>query len=215
MHVIDPRINKWQVPRTVQVLEMGPNADNAEFIWIVFHGYAQNTDALAKVFYTIAENDMVIIPEAMSRFYRKGYEGEVVASWMTSRYREDEIEDQQAYLDSLYDRLPDQHSSKIIILAFSQGAATALRWLEKSKPGISSLAIYAGWPPDDVDYQGKYWVGMDHFYLLGDNDYFINDEREKELREKPYFRHCKPEEISFIGPHEVLAEVLEDLRNRL
>ena len=208
-------IHKWKVPRTIQVQTTGVEIEQAELQWMVLHGYAQNPDQLANAFEPIARKDTVIIPEAMSKFYRKGYEGEVVNSWMTSRHREDEIEDQQSYLNSVYEKLLKDNDRPTVLLAFSQGAATALRWLDNNEVKLSACAIYAGWPPDDVDYEKAYWKKLKHYYLLGDNDYFIKGDRIEELRKKEYFQKLNPEWIDFIGPHEVLGQVLESLRNRL
>jgi predicted esterase len=199
----------------VHVTEIGLGAKEATLIWIVLHGYAQSTEDLAPVFNEIAKDDLVIIPEGMSKFYRKGYEGEVVASWMTSRHRLDEIRDQQSYMNSVYERIPSVMHHKIIILGFSQGTATALRWLDQNHPAINSMIVYAGWPPEDVDYSKNYWTSINHYYILGNNDYFLTDERVEMLHQMEYWKTCQPKEYNYEGDHSVSKQVIKEIRSKI
>ena len=132
--------------KTARYFILGELTDNTPEIWIVLHGYAQLASDFIKPFEAIATPERVIIaPEGLNRFYAKGFGGRAVATWMTSESREDEIKDYIAYLNTLCKSLDLQNrSAKIILLGFSQGVATATRWLNQTTLPISKLIIYAG-----------------------------------------------------------------------
>jgi predicted esterase len=185
--------------------------DKAQFIWIVFHGYAQSIEGVMSSFLHLSDRDHIIVPEAMSKFYRKGFNGDVVASWMTSRFREDEIQDQAMYLDQVYQSVPFDLREKIIFLGFSQGVATLLRWEAKERHIAKAFALYAGTPPNDVSYSQR----ENYFYLLGKRDAFIAEGDIQKLRSHPFWKNCAPEFIRFDGGHELREEVLDVLRARI
>src|SRR5947209_19668799 len=101
-------------------------------LWFVLHGYAQRAEDFIKKFLPIANDGMLIIaPEALSRFYAKGFAGDVAASWMTREDRIHEIEDYIRYLDILYAEVKFRIShpvQRIVALGFSQGCPALLRW---------------------------------------------------------------------------------------
>src|SRR5579872_3814026 len=113
-----------ETTRTARYYSLGSFEDVKE-LWFVLHGYAQRAEDFIKNYLPIAhEGVLIIAPEALSRFYSRGFAGEVAASWMTREDRQHEIEDYVRYLDNLYTevtmklKLPPQ---KIIALGFSQG----------------------------------------------------------------------------------------------
>ncbi|MFA6260691.1 MAG: phospholipase [Bacteroidia bacterium] len=144
-----------QVTKTARYYTLGNLTEHTKEIWIVIHGYAQ----LAKTFlshfsFMEQESRFIIAPEGLNRFYSRGFggnpEGKLahpsgVATWMTSEDRESEIADYTAYLETLMQTLVPKHfNGKIMLLGFSQGVATATRWLQRTALPISHLIIYAG-----------------------------------------------------------------------
>ncbi len=205
------KIEKFSSPRTVHIGHAGRPMHEAQFIWIVFHGYAQSIEQVISPFLPFSDRDHIIVPEAMSKFYRKGFYGDVVASWMTSRFREDEIRDQENYLNQVYRKLPADLRGKVIFLGFSQGVATLLRWEAKEEHPAKAFAIYAGTPPDDVIYSPR----ENYYYLLGKEDAFIAEGDIRKLKSHPFWENCRPELIRFDGGHELREEVLDMLRGRI
>jgi hypothetical protein len=61
---------------------------------LVTHGYGQLAKTFIRRFEPIMDaQTLVVAPEGLSRFYWGGFDGPVVASWMTREDRLDEIAD--------------------------------------------------------------------------------------------------------------------------
>ena len=125
---------------------------DAPIQWVVLHGYRQLANRFIRKFDALNnETHTVFAPEAPSRFYIEGYTGRVGASWMTSEDRKEDIENYVQQLDTFYDNtIAKAKSNKRILLGFSQGAATAVRWCCKGKAEFDELVIWAGTIPKDM-----------------------------------------------------------------
>lgn len=151
-------------------------------IWILFHGYAQNINEFYNLFNNKTyEDKCFIIPEGLSRFYQKGMKGTVGSSWMTTEDRELEIIDQKKFLDQIIDDF-GLNNHKINVFAFSQGAATAARWISNSNININKLYFWSGNIPDDIltNKEDKLWKYSPHFYI-GNKDQFRSIEKWKKF----------------------------------
>ena len=147
-------------------------------IWILFHGYAQNINEFYNLFNNKTyEDKCFIIPEGLSRFYQKGMKGTVGSSWMTTEDRELEIIDQKKFLDQIIDDF-GLNNHKINVFAFSQGAATAARWISNSNININKLYFWSGNIPDNIlmNKEDKLWKYSPHFYI-GNKDQFTSIEK--------------------------------------
>ena len=104
----------------------------------------------------------IVAPEALSRFYdgdmqaRMHRDAKVGASWMTREDRLSEIADYIAYLDAVHEsilaRLGGARRLPVTVLGFSQGGATAARWVasggrERRAARRLGLAVPAGARP--------------------------------------------------------------------
>ena len=174
----------------------------------VLHGYGQ----LAKYFiqkFSHLENIIIVAPEGGHRFYLKGTGGRVGASWMTKEARETDISDNINYLNSLDVQLSKEFSiDKKILIGFSQGGATAIRWRNESTIDFDSLIVWASDHPKD----SKIKKGNDYF-IIGDQDEFIHSEIKEQMikdYEAKGFRIC-----SYIGTHDIDQETLNDLINNI
>jgi predicted esterase len=107
----------------------------------------------------------VVAPEALSRFYvgraAGGDPARVGATWMTREDRLAEIADYVRYLDRALDAATegiDLAALPVGVLAFSQGAATATRWVaHRHRHGLAvpgRLVIWGGALPDDLALDG-------------------------------------------------------------
>ena len=98
---------------------------------------------------------LIIAPEALNRFYLRGFFGKVGATWMTREDRLHEIDDYVGYLDRLAETLiaqMDRPPKRVMTLGFSQGTATVCRWLTMGNIEPERLIIWAGGMPPDLDY---------------------------------------------------------------
>lgn len=150
------------VQRTARYYVVGHAGPNTREVWFVLHGYGQ----LASRFigYCAALDDggrLVVAPEALNRFYtvapadRNAAERPVGATWMTREDRERDIADYVAYLDDVYARVMaplDRSAVRVCVLGFSQGTATAARWLARSgRLRADELVLWGGTLPPELD----------------------------------------------------------------
>ena len=104
------------------------------------------------------------------------------ASWLTREDRDHEISDFILYLDSLYDlvldgRQPDKATLHITVLGFSQGAATACRWLNNRHIRADRLILWAGYFPQGVSgmITPDNLTATEIHYVYGKEDEYIRE----------------------------------------
>jgi predicted esterase len=204
-------LHKLTVGKTAHFYTCG-NPEEAEHVIFALHGYGQLASRLIQKFNQF-DNCVVIAPEGLSSFYWKGVQGDVVASWMTSHHREDEINDYLAYLDKLFRLHSDlMLSKKVHLFGFSQGCATLWRWLEKHQPTINSVCLWAGWLPEDVYYQGmaNYLNTIDIRFIYGLQDEYLTEARMEIFRQRVKKEKLDLAYTGYNGKHKVDREVLKD-----
>ena len=140
------------VPRTARYSAFGPAPASAHEWWIVIHGYGQlAADFLAQCRALDDGRRLVVAPEALSRYYEPGSastaaEARVGASWMTREDRLNEISDYLRYFDLLVKALGAGMPAlpPIHVLGFSQGTATASRWVAAGRVRAARLVCWGG-----------------------------------------------------------------------
>jgi len=129
---------------------------NPKILIFVLHGYGMPAYHFLQEFKELNnENILLISPEGLSRFYTKGFYGNIGASWMTAEDRGNEINDYINYLDEVYKEVLinlESKPEKIIFLGFSQGGATVTRWAVSGKSETNILIIHSSDIPKDVDF---------------------------------------------------------------
>lgn len=177
--------------RTARYFTIGEASINIKTVWIACHGYAQLAAEFIKELEPLAEKGrgtggggrgrdeqvLIVAPEALSRFYTKGFFGSVGATWMTKEDRESEIDDYVSYLQLLFEKIKSQVSPQagIYILGFSQGCSTVCRWIARKSPVIKALCLCSGSIPDDLEFE-KFRTATQGYgvhYMMGDEDPFI------------------------------------------
>jgi len=150
------------VRRTARYYTIGPTHGFPRELWVVVHGYGQLAHRFAKWFSALDDGTRLIVaPEALSRFYldpvaerRTQAEPRVGATWMTREDRESEIADYVAYLEHLTAEVRRHHTGagpRIVVLGFSQGAATVCRWLASSELRADHLVLWSGGIPPELE----------------------------------------------------------------
>lgn len=145
------------VTKTARYWTLGdPGAEGGE-VWFVLHGYKQLARRFLRRFVSVAgEGRMVVAPEALSRFYvspepgRHDSRSVVGATWMTREDRLNEIDDYVGYLDRLAVELDSAHH-RVTVLGFSQGVATAARWMVHGATRPERLILWGDVTPPDLD----------------------------------------------------------------
>ncbi|MGZ4117744.1 MAG: alpha/beta hydrolase, partial [Bacteroidia bacterium] len=171
------------IPKTARYFILGEASEKIEQVWFVCHGYGQLANYFIQNFHALNDGTQLIIaPEGLHRFYWKEFSGRVVASWMTKEDRTSDIIDYVNYLDMVYAEVLAPFKGKKIkvnVLGFSQGAATAGRWMANNRSHADNLIIWAGAFPADLDFEKQKTIfnSMDNFiFVVGDDDQFINEE---------------------------------------
>ena len=138
-----------QVKRTARYYTVGSLNEHTRQVWFVLHGYGQLAQYFIKKFMALPQESIfVVAPEGLSRFYLDGVSGRVGASWITRENKENEVSDYLAYLNDLYDNIlnnKDLGNIEVVVFGFSQGTATALRWLNDGHIGCHHLVLWAGY----------------------------------------------------------------------
>lgn len=161
MSVTEARLAHLQVRRTARYYVLGAEHGAAREVWIALHGYGQLAADFARAVQPVASAErLVVVPEALSRFYLESpvrgahVTARVGAAWMTREDRDEEIADHVGYLDALHDLVRREHAAadaRLTILGFSQGVATAARWLARGATRADHVILWGGQLPEDVD----------------------------------------------------------------
>ncbi|MBI2279194.1 MAG: dienelactone hydrolase family protein [Bacteroidetes bacterium] len=200
------------VPKTANYYTIG-NVKTAKTIWIVLHGYGYLAEFFIKKFEPIVNNETCIIaPEALSKFYLNGVgvDGRVGASWMTKHQREDEIIDYTNYLQLLFETVIFENinkNTKVNIVGFSQGGATACRWFATKKIYCTNLILWASVFPEDVDFNAIQKTTK-VFLVYGTKDEFLTEERVASVKKQLANSTVDCKIITFDGSHDIPKEVL-------
>jgi predicted esterase len=135
---------------------------------------------------------------------------------MTKEDRQAEIADQRNYLDALYriitHRLPDD--AVVNVLGFSQGTATAARWVAASRCSIDNLILWAGEFPRDLQEHDRFRSLHGH-YIYGNQDPFIEDARVAETRSWFDAQGLRFDIRTFEGKHHIHTDTLQELNRSM
>lgn len=207
-----------EVKRTARYHVLGDPERDWDEVWYVLHGYGQRADAFLDACGALAApGRLVVAPEGLSRFYARGTNGQVGASWMTKEDREQEIQDYVSYLDAVHcamrDTRPGRAKARIGVLGFSQGTATAARWCVLGKIRASRLVLWgSGFPPDlDPAEAGESLREVQVELVLGEADPYFDGQRGTAEVERLQSVVPHAVEVSYAGAHEIDAKTLAGL----
>lgn len=202
------------VPRSARYFTSGADPKAAREIWFVLHGYGQLAGRFLRHFAALGDGQRTLVaPEGLSRFYLEGdARDKVGASWMTREDRLREIDDYVHYLDVVFAEVMHERrpAGGIHVLGFSQGTATACRWLALGRAHADRLILWGGEVPPDVDLAGarERWDRTPLLFVVGSTDPFITPKvlarDEQRLREHGIGYRVE----RFEGGHELRDDVL-------
>jgi predicted esterase len=200
--------------------KIGQVTAKTKAIWFVIHGYGQLAQYFIQKFKTLESKDIcVIAPEGLSRFYLEQLENagrknnRVGASWMTRENRLTDISNYLEFLDSIYRTEVSNKSIDVTVLGFSQGSATASRWVTEGKINFDRLILWAGMFPPDMDFNNASTMLKNKKVSLvyGTKDRFITDERFAEMELVTGRLGTTVDKISFDGGHEIDETTLNNI----
>lgn len=210
-----------EVPKTARYFISGQNNASVKNIWFVLHGYSHLASDFILKFNVISDSEnLVVAPEGLSRFYVKGYFGNVGASWMTKVERMSDINDYIRYLDHVYDDVLKRIEilpEKIIVLGYSQGGAAAARWAVMTNKKVDHLIVHSSEFPRDLDENlvREFSECTAIRYVYSDKDEFIEEELFEQQMEwlRSYKIRFTP--VRFEGKHEIKEEVISRIKSEL
>lgn len=185
-------------------------------IWILFHGYGQLAEFFLRKFNSLfSEERIFVAPEATNYGYLQGFQGRVGANWMTKHERELAIENNHQYLNKLLDYILAEYDEipKVNVLGFSQGAATASRWVGQVNARISKLVLWGGGFAHDlnIDKLGDKFKNTSVFIVLGEQDEFITKESIQKQDELISVLDIQVRKYEYPGGHDLHLPTLEKL----
>ena len=210
-----------QTTKTARYCTIGNSEQSIKKIWFVFHGYGQLAKEFIKNFEVIVDDQTLIVaPEALNKFYLRGFNGKIGATWMTKEDRENEINNYVEMIDSIYKEIVkdiDISSIKINVLGFSQGTHTAVRWLDRTNIKVDNLLLWSGTFPHDCNYRDniEYWSNVKTKIILGTNDRFISEDHHKKELEYLDDRGFNYDLITYENGHEIDLSKLLTIAEKL
>ena len=205
------------VERTARYCTLGePDADE---VWFVLHGYKQLARRFLRRFVPIAApGRLIVAPEALSRFYverqagRHGPESIVGGTWMTREDRLTEIRDYVAYLDRLCASVAPP-GVPITVLGFSQGVATAARWVTHGAVRPRRALFWGDAIPPDLDMPAaaEALAGVETVIVRGREDRSIDDALSTSEEERLRAAGVSYRVEEYDGGHDIDPECLRRL----
>ena len=219
-----PHSHHLRVQRTARYFTLGGESGAPKTIWFVLHGYGQLAAQFVRYFADLADPDTLIVaPEAMNRFYlvsvdkAPARDRAVGATWMTREDRDSEIADYVEYLEALHEEIAANNGSEfpamINLVGFSQGAATATRWVTHGRARIDRLILWGGLLPPDAEIQHAGALrNVPLTLVIGDRDHYVTEEMVANEKARLDGLRIPYELIEFAGGHVVNRSVFSRLR---
>ena len=212
------------VQRTARYCALGDRSGVVDDVWIVCHGFAQLARTFLEEFRGISRpGRLILAPEALNRFYlnreggRAGASAPVGATWMTREDRLAEIDDYVRYLDDLHRDVMTarpRRDVRVTALGFSQGTATAARWLTHGTATIDRLILWAGLLPPEIDPAGTArdrLAAADLHLVRGTRDEMLVTEQFRMQREALERAGVPCRVVEFDGGHWLDRRTLEQM----
>lgn len=151
--------------------------------------------------------------------FLKDSSGRVGSSWMTKEERRTDISDYVKYLDQLFQEFKPliDRTEKVGVLGFSQGVATACRWLAYSENKFDFLINWAGAFPPDLPFEKAIEKTSDIalWMVLGDKDEYIKEDQLIEHIAMLESKGFHPKTKTFKGNHSIAIDVLKELLEKV
>ncbi|WP_373511397.1 alpha/beta hydrolase [Persicitalea sp.] len=202
------------ITRTARYFTLGEISERTRRVWFVLHGYGQLAEYFIRKFEKIQDGETLIVaPEALSRFYLGNHSERVGASWMTREDRVPEIDDYVNYLESVQKTIFGKYSPenvRITVLGFSQGTATACRWIDQTELHCDRLILWGGYFANGILelVDKKKLPSQDTHFVYGNKDEYLNQLNPAEYLEKLRTELPFMNILEYRGGHAIDQQVL-------
>lgn len=216
MSTLSVTSHRMEVPRSARYWMLEPEGVATKGTLYVLHGYGQLAQYFIRKFQAVADHGWrIVAPEGAHRFYLEGYSGRVGASWMTKEDRLADIADYLRFLDLLRKgRETTDGSLPHVLLGFSQGVATAFRWMAMGEGGPGSwhgIVAHSGIIPPDLPQDEGLLEDAPALHLIGGlEDAFITSLEDGFSTSEQEWQRCggQPHQtlrLTFNGGHDIHA----------
>jgi predicted esterase len=213
-------VHHLKVERSARYETLGPEDGSARELWFVLHGYGQLAASFIRHFAPINDGTRLLVaPEALNRFYLVGVETApaaerpVGATWMTKEDRVNEMRDYVAYLDAVAAQVATtaRRDAAVVVLGFSQGAATASRWVANGAIRPARLILWGGHLPPDIDGTSARLRSVSLELVIGTRDGFISEERLADEERRMQTNDLPYTLTRYEGAHGIVEATLRDV----
>lgn len=194
----------------------GVENGDSKNIWFIFHGYGQLVEDFHQYFSSLhTDQNILVFPQGLSKFYLKGIDESIGANWMTSHDREYDINNYTLYLDQIYslEVEPLIKNHQLNIFGFSQGVHTATRWIYRSNVRYNKLILWGAPLAHEINHdivRRSFYAG-EHYFVIGDQDRFIDSKLLHKIKRRYDRIEFKYQLIKYKGIHDIYPEILESL----
>ena len=208
------------VTKRARYFQIGEANSSIKKVWMVFHGYAMLSEFFIKKFEILNDGETLIIaPEALNRFYITEDFSRVGASWMTKLERENDIIENNQYIESLFQKVAKDigHSNfQLNILGFSQGSATACRWIFSGKNKVNNFIVWAGDIPKDslTEENRSKWNSLNIFLVFGTKDPLITTDLSLKFQKRISEYKLNFDLVEYDGDHRIFPKVLKEVSEK-
>ncbi len=188
-------------------------SDRTKTIWFVCHGMGYLSRYFLKYFKGInAEENYIVAPQAVSKYYQGKNFKHVGASWLTKENTKAETKNVLTYLKTVFDAEVDISKHNVIVLGYSQGVSIASRFVAHYKIQCDQLVLHSGGLPKELEVSHLSYLKAKVSMIYGDKDQYITNERlEYESdRAKTLFGN-DVNIITFEGVHEMNTKIINNL----
>jgi predicted esterase len=227
---VPPRVRERRTQRTARYVVAGAEPAEARRIWFALHGYGMLATRFVRAFAgAIPPDTCVVAPEGLSRFYLEmpradgGHMQRIGATWLTRESRETEIDDAHRWLDAVHDEVTAESRAArgeepvTAVLGFSQGVATAMRWIAAGHIAPRQFVAWAGGFAQDVD-RDAFTARMGNAELVmvaGTQDPFATDAAKAAMATMVAALNMPSRVVTFEGAHHVDRPLLATLLREL
>jgi predicted esterase len=208
------------VTKRARYYQIGEANSSIKKVWMVFHGYAMLSEFFIKKFEILNDGETLIIaPEALNRFYITENFSRVGASWMTKLERENDIVENNQYIESLFQKVSKDigHSNfQLNVLGFSQGSATACRWIFSANNKTNNFIVWAGDVPKDClkDENRSKWNSLNTFLVFGTKDPLITTDLSLKFQKRISEYKLNFDLVEYDGDHRIFPKVLREVSEK-
>lgn len=199
-----------EIPTQLRYIRLGEQKKATHVIYVL-HGYGQLVHYFSRKFHEFQRpNTTLIFPEGLHRFYLQGNSGRVGASWMTKEWREHDIQVNINALNKLHVEVSSQLTpSRVSVIGFSQGGATAARWIENGLIPCDDFISWASVFPPDLPLSSETPLAEKCIFAIGNQDpYFQGEDRAQMIS---HYQRLGFEICPFEGGHDIDLNILKTI----